>query len=319
MPTITYQNTAVIIEAPETLLEGLEKVDIKIPFSCRSGICHSCIMQADRQPPPDAQQGLNANQKAQYYFLACRCIPKSNMKINLIGNTDRIQGTVINKQMLNESVLGLWIQIDSRWFPGQYLTIWHDETEGRSYSIASLCDQNQTIELHIKRHDQGLVSSWLHDDIKTGDPLRLSKPAGNCFYTDNHGDKPLLLVGTGTGLAPLYGIVQDALIQGHKHPIYLYAAAGEPSQLYYVDKLRALAAQHSNLDYIPCVRRGATEGIIQQDVIDLVKQRHTDLKNWTVFLCGSPAMIKQLQRHCFFQGVAVNDILIDAFVIDQKV
>ncbi|MGH1485009.1 MAG: 2Fe-2S iron-sulfur cluster-binding protein [Cellvibrionaceae bacterium] len=319
MPNITYNDTAISIEEPETILEGLEREGFKIPFSCRAGLCHSCMMQAEEQPPVTAQQGLSDNQKAQNFFLACSCIPKVDMQINLIGDTNRIQGKVVDKKLLNNDVLGLFIQIDCRWFPGQYLNVWFDDTQGRSYSIASLCDDNKIIELHIKRHDQGLVSRWLHDEVMVDQSITLSKPTGNCFYTDEHQGKPILMAATGTGLAPLYGVLAEALSRQHSSPVYLYAAAGEPQGLYYVDELKTIAENNNNVHYIPIARRAVTDAddIVQGDVVDLVQESHQDLNGWKVFLCGSPDMIKKLQRHCFFKGAAVTDILVDAFIIEK--
>ncbi len=325
MPTITYQNTSIQIEEPQTVLEGLEEAGFSIPFSCRSGICHSCLMQAEQRPPPTAQRGLTDNQKAQDLFLACSCIPQHDMQVNLIGDTTKKPALLIDKKPLNNTVMALFLQSDYRWFPGQYLTLWYkpsadaEETEGRSYSIASRCEQDKIIELHIKRHEYGLVSTWLHDQLEVGQSVNISKPMGDCFYSDDHRNKPILMASTGTGLAPLFGVLQEALYQQHDRPIYLYSAAGEPDGLYYRNELSRIANTHSNVYYIPAVRRNANDddSIIEKDIVDLVKERHSDLKNWKVFLCGNEDMIKQLQRHCFFQGATVNDILVDVFVVDK--
>ena len=314
MPRVTYQNTAVDIADTESVLDGLENAGFAIPFSCRSGLCQSCMMQADSPPPASAQDGLSNNQISQHFFLACSCYPQTDMEVNLIGDTNRTQGIVVDKYLLNEQVMCLQIEADCRWFPGQYINLWHDDIQGRSYSIASRCDDKKIMELHIKRHEQGLVSRWVHDQLQPGQAVTLSKPMGNCFYSDEHEDKPLLMAATGTGLAPLYGILLEALARKHNAPIKLYAAAGEPSGLYYVDELKKLAATHTNIEYIPCVRRNAGDsGYIEEDVVPLVKERHQSLKGWKIFLCGSIDMIKQLQRHSFFQGAAVTDILVDAF------
>lgn len=316
LPKLHFQNTVITVKVAETVLESLERCGFQIPNSCRSGLCHSCLMQADNQPPPAAQLGLTENQKLQHYFLSCSCIPSVDMSVNLIGDSDKVQGRVVKKELLNKSVLGLFIEVNLRWFPGQYITVWKNEIQGRSYSIASRCETPKIIELHIKRHELGVVSSWLHDDVVVGDILELSKPLGNCFYTDDHFDKSLLLAATGTGLAPLYGIIREALAQNHDKEIILYAAAGEPSGLYYVEELKALAEQYPYFNYHPVVRRNTLDGIMQQDLVEVIKNQFTDLKGWKIFLCGNPDMIKELQRHCFFQGAAINDILVDAFIIE---
>lgn len=313
MTTITYNGTSITVEPNTRLLESLEKANFSIPYSCRAGVCHSCMMQSNDTIPANAQQGLSASQKYQGYFLACACIPENNMAIQLKGSTDLTKGQVVNKVMLNESVLALFIQVDFSWNPGQYTTLRKDELTPRAYSISSRCDSEKIIELHIQRHSQGLVSRWLHDDIEIGDFISLSTPLGDCFYNDDHHDKPIIMACTGTGLAPIYGVLQEALYANHSAPIYLYAAGGDPSRLYYRQQLAALAKKYENLHYFPVVKRDAETGMLEQDLVDAVKEQHPEMNGHKVFLCGAPDMVKKIQRACFFQGASISDILIDAF------
>lgn len=340
---ITYDNQQIEINEPETVLEGLERSGFKIPFSCRAGICHSCLMQASLQPPISSQIGLSDNQKSQNFFLACSAIPSKAMNVSLVGNTNKTNGTIKEKKFVNDKVLILKVEVDFRWYPGQAVDVWYDEFQARPYSIASRLDQNKTIELHIKKHDQGLVSRWLHQDVTIGQSITLSKPSGNFFYNDSHQDKPLLLVGTGTGLAPLYGIAQEAIYQKHQGPIYIYIAASKKTDLYYVDQLNSLHETHKNIHYIPTIRHYdslankddsngsiADSEIVSSDVIlldsseyngeivNLIKEKHPNLKGWQVFLSGNPDMVKKAQRECFFLGAGVGDIFADAFLVQQK-
>lgn len=313
MATITYNDTSITVEPNTPLLDSLEKANFSIPYSCRAGVCHSCMMQSDDAIPTHAQQGLSASQKAQGYFLACACIPENDMSVQLKGNTNLTKGQVVGKKMLNDSVLALFIHVDFSWHPGQYITIWKDELTPRAYSIASRCDSEKIVELHIQRHSQGVVSQWLHDDIQVDDFISLSTPLGDCFYNDDHHDKPIIMACTGTGLAPIYGVLQEALHAQHSAPIYVYTAGGDPSRLYYRQQLKELADQYENLHYIPTVKREAEAGMLELDVIEAVKERHPEMNGHKVFLCGAPDMIKKVQRACFFQGAAISDILVDAF------
>ena len=319
--SLHYKDDTVKIESSQSVLEALEKAGHKIPNSCRAGLCHSCMMQAEDAPPLRSQQGLSDSQQLQNFFLSCSCYPQSDMQVNLIGDVSQVQGIVAEKSMLNDSVLKLRIKVDFKWFAGQYVSVWFDETQGRSYSIANRYDNDRTIELHIKRHELGLVSAWLHDTLEVGEAVTVSKPLGSCFYSDSHADKPILMAATGTGLAPLYGIVQEALHRQHSAPIYLYAGAGEPNDLYYVESLTELSNQVENFHYIPVVRRHREQlrhpALIESDLVDLIKEEYPDLKGWKIFLCGNPEMIKQVQKHCFFQGAAITDILMDAFIIEK--
>ncbi len=86
MANITYDNHQFEINEPETVLEGLERSGFKIPFSCRVGICHSCLMQANLQPPFSSQIGLSDNQTAQNYFgtLAWHLSPPTEPRLSLL-------------------------------------------------------------------------------------------------------------------------------------------------------------------------------------------------------------------------------------------
>ena len=84
------------------------------------------------------------------------------------------------------------------------------------------------------------MSGWFHDDAHIGERVSVLGPSGDCFYVPGKEEQPLLLVGTGTGLAPLYGILRDALRHGHRGPIHLFHGALHKGGLYLVEELRRL-------------------------------------------------------------------------------
>ncbi len=321
MVNIKFEGQSFELKDGDSVLETLEDAGFDIPYSCRSGLCHSCMMQADSPPPKDAQEGLSGNQKRQQLFLACSCFPEQDLAVQLIGDSNKFHATVISKQMLNQQVLQLVLESEIKWTAGQYLTLWKNETQGRPYSIASRYKRYGAIEFHIKRYADGQLSPWLHDQLQVGDNLLIGEALGHCFYNPCDVDKPLLLAATGTGLAPLYGIVRDAL--GHKHhaPILLYSAGGSPEDLYLVEELRQLAEQHHNFYYHPLVRRqpqgdgqsGDQRGYQSGDLIEILAQEQPQLRGWKIFVCGSPAVVRQLQKQCFMSGAGAQDILVDAF------
>lgn len=316
MPTITYENQQIILSSNENLLDALERVGIEVPCSCSSGICHGCMAQVlEGTIPEAAQNGLTANQRRLNYFLTCQCHPETDLHLTLINNFEaRITATLIEKRILNNRVLRARLKADVDWRAGQHIIIWRTETRGRAYSIASSPD-DQYIELHVRRRPDGLVSHWLEVELGIGEQCQISPATGDTYYSPAMPGQPLLLVGTGTGIAPLSGILKQALKDGHHGDIFLYAAAGEPKQLYMVDELTALAKTHPDLHYYPVVHRNPDHhpNVLEGDLLDLIPRRHPKVHRHLVYLCGAQLMVEALRDHCFSNGAFMEDIFIKTF------
>ncbi|MDR2213841.1 MAG: 2Fe-2S iron-sulfur cluster binding domain-containing protein [Pseudomonadales bacterium] len=317
MSVITFGELAVELLPRETVLEGLERAGQRIPNSCRSGVCQSCLMQAlDGEPSPQSQRGLKQTLARQGYFLACQCQPEGDLEVALPNEVLReFQTQVVGKTQVADDVLVLRLELPDGFAcrPGQYLNLAVDEVL-RSYSVASVPERDGYIELHIRRVPGGRLSNWLHDQCEPGAACTIRGPLGECFYlAEDDSDFPILLAGTSTGLAPLEGILRDALHQGHRGPITLIHGALRREGLYHGDKLRELAALHPNFTYLPAVRDEGESG----DVALLLQQRFAQnpAKNTRVFLCGAPELVNSLRRQVFLQGAASSHIHADPFVM----
>jgi len=321
VPVITFEGKEYHCKEGETVLESLTRHGVLIPSSCQSGVCQTCITKAVKGTPPvESQQGLKDTLANQNYFLACICKPEEDMELSVADVANqKISATVVEKTLLNESVVRIRLQTEQPldYIAGQFVNVMHPKTDvTRSYSLASL-PREDFLELHIKRVPDGHVSGYFHDDAKLGDQLSLMGPAGDCFYTDRDLDQPLLLVGVGTGLAPLYGILRDALVRGHRGEIHLFHASLATQGLYYMDELYALADENEQVHYIPCVLHGdAPRGGEQGDLQQVLKKFKPDLKGWRVYVCGDPAIVNGLKQTCFMSGANMTDIYSDPFVFD---
>ncbi|MDH5218449.1 MAG: FAD-binding oxidoreductase, partial [Gammaproteobacteria bacterium] len=228
--------------------------------------------------------------------------------------------TVVEKFQLADDVMCLRLSnIDGfEYHAGQFVNIYKDERVSRSYSLASVPGVDAFLEFHIKLLPNGLVSSWVHDDLKPGDTLKISDAKGNSFYINDDLQKDMLLIGTGTGLAPLYGVIRDALKQGHTGQIHLYHGSRDSTGLYLVDELHALAAAHENLHYVPCVSGESSDSkFVAGRANELALEQHKAMKGWRVFLCGNPDMIEKTKLKVYLAGASLNDILTDPFVIGE--
>jgi NAD(P)H-flavin reductase len=112
-----------------------------------------------------------------------------------------------------------------------------------------------------------------------GDRLQIVGPAGNCFYESIDADQPPVLIGSGTGLAPLWGVLRDALRRDHRGPIRLYHGARNKEGLYLVDELEALAKERDNFFYRACVLDPA---VGYGDIVTAVLQNENKLKDSTL-------------------------------------
>ncbi|MDH4275438.1 MAG: oxygenase, partial [Gammaproteobacteria bacterium] len=185
----------------------------------------------------------------------------------------------------------------------------------RSYSIASVPTVESQLELHIARVPQGRMSGWVYQNLRQNDELTISPALGECYYRAESPDQALLLIGTGTGLAPLYGVLRDALRQGHRGEIYLYHGSSTPQGLYLEETLHQLAAHHANFHYFPCVSQGSASAQYAHGRADaLALQTLTNLRGMRVYLCGHPAMVRSAQRAVFLGGASMTDIVADAFL-----
>lgn len=321
MPRIFFEKQSYTCQDNESVLDCLTSHGVPIPSSCRSGICQTCLMRAvEGEVPLAAQQGLKETLRVQNYFLACVCKPTNDLKVALpdaeVGARTRV--TVLAKEVLGGNItrlrLGCALPLDYR--PGQFVQLHRDDGLVRSYSIASLPQLEEPLELHIRRLPEGRMSGWIHDTLKTGDTLEISGPTGQGFYLPGQPDQGLLLIGTGSGLAPLWGIARDALAQGHTGPIHLYHGSRDASGLYLINELRELAEQYPNLNYTPClsgpdIPKGFAAGRAEQVAFSHLPK----LTGWRVFLCGHPTMVATTRKKAFLTGASMKDIYADPFVI----
>lgn len=294
----------------------------EVPNSCRAGACQSCLMQATSGAVPgQAQVGLKDTLRAQGYFLACRCQPEGDLAVRLPAPEDvRTAATVSGLERLAEHVLRLRLKPGApfTYRAGQYATLWRNKAIGRSYSLASVPGQDEELEFHIKIIPGGRFSAWASGELRLGDRLMIQGPSGNCFYVPESKRKELLLIGTGTGLAPLYGILRNALLAaGHQANIQLFHGAVDPSGLYLADEVQALADQHPNFRYHPAVlgaNSSPPAGVHVGSVDELALSTVPNLAGSKVYICGDPAFVNRLRKRIFLAGASMGDIYVDAFL-----
>lgn len=318
MPTVEFDGQFYPIDANETLLNGLLRQHVGLPHGCKAGACQCCLMKVTAGDiPKTAQVGLKESQKQLGYILTCCAKPESDLKICEVNNAmPKFEAEVLAYKMLSADVLGLHLTKVFDFKAGQYLNIWHANNVIRSYSIASVAEIDDYIELHVKIIPNGVFSQWAQHHLKVKDKLTIQGPIGHCIYSPNNLNQPFLLIGVGTGLAPLYGILRDALNQGHQGAIDLIVGAKNEQGIYLQAELLQLAQTHDQVKVHFVVQTKITTGstISQDDLYDFVKKRFPSTKHYGVFLCGAESFVRKMKKQCFLAGANMQDIHSDAFL-----
>jgi CDP-4-dehydro-6-deoxyglucose reductase, E3 len=315
MPVVTYQGRPHGVAEGQTVLDALLAAGEEVPFGCRAGACGACIVRATSgDVPPEAQAGLRDAWKARGCFHSCMCRPRGDLVVEALDDAMRVPAVIEARAALSPSVARVLVRLSAplEATAGQYVTL-HRGGVGRSFSIARLHGDN-TIELHVRRSPGGKMSPYLVDEALPGDEIVVQGPLGYCVYTPGRPEQPLLLAGTGTGLAPLWGVLHDALAAGHTGPIHLFHGAVDPAGLYLVDELRALAAAHPQIRYVPTVLRDALAGMEQGPIDGVVARLVPRAAGMRAYVCGAPDVVQLLKKKLFLAGVPLKDILSDTFV-----
>jgi len=306
----------------ESVLECLLRNDQFVPNGCRSGICHSCLLRATKgKPNAESQKGLKATQIEKNVFCSCLCVPDDDIEVEYLGaEAYRVKTKVISIDAFNEQIYRLRLQrpADFVYRAGQYLTLYNHKGDGRNYSLASLPDNDDFLELHIRYLPGGTLSPWVCRELQAGDLITIGESLGDCVYEENEPDQPLLLIGTGSGAAPLIGIVRQALSKNHSGEIVMYQGSRNLDGLYLHNELRALADQNDKFRYhasISQFKPAYNARKIEAGRASVkAAEENSDLKGWRVYICGNPEMVKSASRTMFLQGASLKDIHADPFV-----
>lgn len=320
---ICFEGIVYPCERSETVLHALRRQGVEVPFSCQHGICQTCMLRSlQGKAPAAARKEIKDTLCEQGYFLACQCVPEEDMVVLLPREADLYgRAVVLEKHFLTPHICRLVLKSATPLYyhAGQFVNLHRDDGLARSYSLASVPHRDKHLELHVKRMKNGLMSNWIYSELKPGDAIDLEGPNGNCYYLPGREVQSLLLIGTGTGLAPLVGIARDALYSGHGGEIHLYHGSHSRDGLYLMDTLRDLAKEFSNFHYMPCVsgERGE-EGIRAGRADDTAFSDFPNLAGWRVFLCGSPPMVASAKRKAYLQGARLADIYADPFEVSDR-
>lgn len=322
MSTLTYKNQSFEGSESESVLDCLIRNGQKIPHSCHSGICQSCVMKTNTQVDAVAQKGLNSSKKESGLFFTCQ--QKLNKDFEIFQADESavaIEAEIISQERITDSVAIISIQMpsDFTYRSGQFINVIREDNLCRSYSLASLSN-DRTLKLHVRKVPDGVMSNWLYDSDLKHQKIKISGPIGECYLNQDMMNDDLVLLGVGTGLAPLYGIILDAIAQGFSRKISLFHGGLSCESLYLVEDLKNLEQEHEQFSYHPTFLKGEPRtGFIQGDLLEVLKNLNFETQKTTVMVCGDPEMVKKMKQVIFMKGVPSKKIFSDAFVSKKPV
>ncbi|MBK8592127.1 MAG: 2Fe-2S iron-sulfur cluster binding domain-containing protein [Sandaracinaceae bacterium] len=319
MPTITFRDARYPTLPDESVLEALLRGGADVAFSCRRGSCQTCLLRATEGDPGEhARRGLRPELIHSGHFMPCVAKPVGDLIVDEPDLSQLlVKAQVARKQQLGPRVVRLSLEteltLDVR--PGQYVNLRRDDGLTRSYSVRGLPDEDYFIEVDVQLMPGGAMSTWIHETLAEGDWLSLQGPVGDCHYRSEHAGRPLLLIGTGTGIAPLHGIARDALRKHHVGPIHVFYGGRVRDDLYAHEELLGLRASGVHYHAVLLRHEGATPGedIAQGDVIEQAFAHVPDASEAVVLLCGDPALVQRARCEAVLRGAARSRILADPF------
>jgi ferredoxin-NADP reductase/ferredoxin len=317
---VRFEDRNLEVLSGETVLECIERHGLTLPSFCRNGICQSCLVKATSgQVPASAQVGLKTAWKQQGYFLACLCRPVENLDIAPCNRARAFASRVVRTEQWAPGIFGVWLERPAGFCfrAGQFVhVIRPGDGLVRAYSLASTSDE-ASLELHVAVLANGRMSGWLTE--ATGAQVEIRGPFGECFYSPGRPDEPIVLAGTGTGLAPLLGVLRSALAARHAGPIRFYHGARNGRGLYRCALLAELDQHHENLTVTHSVLEPdapRADGALWTDrpVEEVLFADIPTVIGWRAYLCGSAAFVRSLKKKLYLAGVSLEDIHSDPFV-----
>lgn len=323
-PRLEFEGDLIELRDGETVLEALLRSGKKVASACRAGACQTCLLRAKQgQPPETAQRPLKETLRLSGCFLACVARPTADLSLVRADEvTEKVPARIEELTRLTRDVLRVRLRAlgPFAYRAGQFVNFVRADGLMRPYSLASVPGPggDERLELHVRLIPNGQLSTWLDKHAVLGDVVELRGPIGECFYVPGRPEQPLVLVGSGTGLAPLYGIARDALAQGHRGPITLLHAGRTPARLYYQEELRQIAKDSSQFTYLPCVLEGGPDDersgpLVVGAIGDAVAARFPKAQGLRAFLCGDPDFVNKLRRQLFLAGASRRELFADSF------
>ena len=310
----------------EPVLTAALRQHLNLPHSCKGGSCGTCrvrVLSGRFAYPHGRPAGITAAEEATGHALICQARAVEDLVIEtreIRHVTDveikSLPCRIERMHQLAPDVMGVWLRwpaIESfTWQSGQYVDVMLPGERRRSFSLANPPHDDALLELHVRRVPGGAFSGKLFTELKPGSLLHMEGPLGQFFYRP--GERPMLLIGGGTGYAPLKAILRQVLEKENQREVTLFWGARSEADLYEDGWLRLLDAKQPRFRYVPVLSEqtaGATHehGLVHEAVL----RKIPGLAGYDIYAAGPPAMIDAVRAALPPQGADPERIYFDSF------
>jgi CDP-4-dehydro-6-deoxyglucose reductase len=325
--SLSKSNISFSAAPDQSLLDAALGASLNLPHSCKSGNCGSCrarLLQGEVHYPNGPPLGLSDAEAAEGFVLMCQARARSDLCIEIHQVTTpeqalikRLPARIERTSSLSHDVKGLYLRLPAaesfRFEAGQYLDIMLSGGRRRSFSIASPPHCPGLLELHVRRAAGGEFSARLFDKDPLNALLTIEGPLGQFVYRPSAA--PMLLVGGGTGIAPLLSILRHVIENGTERDMTLYWGVRSERDLYAHAALEELAARPpQRLRYVPVLSEPSPEwpgsrGFVHEAVLKDIDA----LDAYDVYAAGPPAMIAAVRKEFGKRGVSADRLFFDSF------
>lgn len=309
-------NVSYDVLADLSILDSSILANVFLDHGCKQGDCGNCKAKLISG---SVRTSLDEEIK-DGEVLTCMSYPTSDLVLqaNFIPELSQIKVLnlpckVSNIQIIKEQYLMLTFKIppnsNFKFLPGQYIDLSYQGVT-RSYSIASLLSSENTFDLHIRLYKNGEFSQLLKT-ISLAQTMRFSGPKGTFFIRQS--EKRILLLASGTGMAPIHAMVQNLIEKDDKRKIFIYWRMRQGKHFYLENLFQS--SEYENIKFIPyisesdpnwCGRFGSMHDILALDFLTL--------ENFSVYVCGSTGFIEEAKSTCFNLNLEKSQFYSDLFV-----
>lgn len=320
--TIKILPSNIEFKSDENLLEDALSQSIHLEHSCKTGDCGMCSAEVISGEVQNEHGEIIENGQV----LTCQSKAMSNIviKANYYPELAHIKlqtfpCKVAKFTYVTDDIVFLTFRLPPttkiEYLAGQYVDLSFQGIK-RSYSIANAYKGTNEIELHIRKVPDGLMSNLIFGKVSQNQLMRMEGPKGTFFVRTNN--KPLILIATGTGIAPIKAIVESLIhLQDPRH-IHIYWGMQYNTELYCSEIIK-LAKDYNHITFRPVLSRENNGQAFFGYVQDAVCTDFESLENFEVYACGSLKMIEEAKEKFIARSLPLESFHSDAFTPAKQI